>query len=67
MLRRNFDVLTRHGVKIAFGSDEFRSTSVAETLAQAGVVTNAEVLQSLSVTTPGARRRRAGELDCLRG
>ena len=56
VLRWNFDVLKRHGVRIAIGSDEFRSTSVPEALAiaQAGLMTNAEVLQSLSVTTPGA-------------
>jgi hypothetical protein len=56
VLRWNFDVLTRHGVKIAIGSDEFRSTSVPEALAiaQAGLMTSGEVLQSLSVTTPAA-------------
>ena len=56
VLRWNFDVLKRHGVKIAIGSDEFRSTSVPEALAiaQAGLMTSAEVLQSLSVTTPTA-------------
>jgi hypothetical protein len=56
VLRWNFGVLKRHGVRIAIGSDEFRSTSVPEALAiaQAGLMTNAEVLQSLSVTTPGA-------------
>ena len=56
VLRWNFDVLKRHGVKIAIGSDEFRSTSVPEALAiaQAGLMTRAEVLQSLSVTTPAA-------------
>jgi hypothetical protein len=56
VLRWNFDVLKRHGVKIAIGSDEFRSTSVPEALAiaQAGLMTSAEVLQSLSVTTPAA-------------
>jgi hypothetical protein len=56
VLRWNFDVLKRHGVKIAIGSDQFRSTSVPEalTIAQAGLMTSAEVLQSLSVTTPAA-------------
>jgi hypothetical protein len=56
VLRRNFDVLKRHTVKIAIGSDQFRSTSVPEALAiaQAGLMTSAEVLQSLSVTTPAA-------------
>jgi imidazolonepropionase-like amidohydrolase len=56
VLRWNFDVLKRHGVRIAIGSDEFRSTSVPEALAiaQAGLMTGAEVLQSLSVTTPAA-------------
>lgn len=56
VLRWNFDVLKRHGVRIAIGSDEFRSTSVPEALAiaQAGLMTSAEVLQSLSVTTPAA-------------
>jgi hypothetical protein len=56
VLQWNFDVLKRHGVKIAIGSDEFRSTSVPEALAiaHAGLMTRAEVLQSLSVTTPAA-------------
>jgi hypothetical protein len=56
VLRWNFDILKRHGVKIAIGSDQFRSTSVPEALAiaQAGLMTSAEVLQSLSVTTPAA-------------
>jgi hypothetical protein len=55
-LRWNFDVLKRHGVKIAIGSDEFRSTSVPEALAiaRAGLMTGVEVLHSLSVTTPAA-------------
>lgn len=56
VLRWNFDVLKRHGVKIAIGSDEYRSSSVPEALAigQAGLMTSAEVLQSLSVITPEA-------------
>ena len=56
VLRWNFNVLKRHGVKIAIGSDEYQSSSVPEalTIAQAGLMTNAEVLQSLSVTTPAA-------------
>ena len=56
VLRWNFDVLKRHGVKVAIGSDEYRSSSVPEalTIAQAGLMTSAEVLRSLSVTTPAA-------------
>jgi hypothetical protein len=56
VLRSNFDVLKRHGVKIAIGSDEYRSTSVPEALAiaQSGMMTSVEVLQALSVTTPAA-------------
>jgi hypothetical protein len=56
VLRWNFDVLKRHGVKIAIGSDEYRSSSVPEALAiaQTGLMTSAEVLHSLSVTTPAA-------------
>lgn len=56
VLRWNFDVLKRHRVKIAIGSDEYRSSSVPEALAiaQAGLMTSAELLQSLSVTTPAA-------------
>ena len=55
-LRWNFNLLKRHGVRIAIGSDEYRSSSVTEALAiaQAGLMTNAEVLRSLSVTTPAA-------------
>ena len=55
-LRWNFNLLKRHGVRIAIGSDEYRSSSVTEalTIAQAGLMTNAEVLRSLSVTTPQA-------------
>jgi imidazolonepropionase-like amidohydrolase len=43
-------------VKIAIGSDQTRSSSVPEAImiSQAGLMTNAELLQSLSVTTPGA-------------
>lgn len=56
VLRWNFDILKRHGVKIAIGSDQYRSSSVPEalTIARAGLMTSAEVLQSLSVTTPAA-------------
>ena len=56
VLRRNFSLLKRHGVRIAIGSDEYRSSSVGEALAiaQAGLMTNAEVLRSLSMTTPAA-------------
>jgi imidazolonepropionase-like amidohydrolase len=56
VLRWNFDVLKRHGVPIAIGSDQTRSSSVPEALmiAQNGLMTSAEVLQSLSVTTPAA-------------
>lgn len=56
VLRGNFDVLKRNGVKIAIGSDEYRSSSVPEALAiaRAGLMTNAELLRSLSVTTPAA-------------
>ncbi len=52
VLRWNFDVLKRQGVTTAIGNDEFRSTTVPEALAiaQAGLMTNAEVLQSLSVS-----------------
>ena len=55
-LRWNFNLLKRHGVRIAIGSDEYRSSSVGEALAiaQAGLMTNAEVLRSLSMTTPAA-------------
>jgi hypothetical protein len=56
VLRWNLVVLKRYGVKVAIGSDEYRSTSIPEALAiaEAGLMTNAEVLQSLSVTTPSA-------------
>jgi hypothetical protein len=56
VLRSNLSVLRRHGVRIAIGSDAFRSTSVPEALAiaQAGLMTSAEVLHALSVTTPAA-------------
>jgi len=56
VLRWNFDILKRHGVPIAIGSDQYGSSSVPEalTIAQAGLMTRAEVLQSLSVTTPAA-------------
>jgi imidazolonepropionase-like amidohydrolase len=78
VLRWNFNVLKRHKVKIAIGSDEYQSSSVPEalTIAQAGLMTKAEVLQSLSVTTPaaifpqrtpfGLARRCAGKLHCCR-
>jgi len=56
VLRWNFEVLKRYGVKIAIGSDQTRSSSVPEAImiSGAGLMTNAELLQSLSVTTPAA-------------
>ncbi len=56
VLRSNFNVLKRHRVKIAIGSDEYGSTSVPEALAiaRSGMMTSVEVLQALSVTTPAA-------------
>ena len=79
VLRWNFDVLKRHGVKIAIGSDQFRSTSVPEALAiaQAGLMTSAAGAAiafgdhshgdlSAAASPVRTRRRRAGELHCLR-
>ena len=56
VLRWNFDLLKRYGVKIAIGSDQTRSSAVPEALmiAKSGLMTSAELLQSLSVTTPAA-------------
>ncbi len=48
--RHNLDVLVRNGVRIAIGSDQFRSTSVPEALeiAQAGLMSKADLLRALS-------------------
>lgn len=56
VLRWNFDLLKRHGVRLAIGSDQFRSTSVPEavSIAREGLMTNAEVVHALSVVTPAA-------------
>ena len=51
LLRHNLDVLAKHGVAIAIGSDQFRTTSVAEALEihKAGLMTPAALLRALSV------------------
>lgn len=48
--RHNLDVLARNRVRIAIGSDQFRSTSVPEALeiAQAGLMPKADLLRALS-------------------
>ena len=48
--RHNFAVLTRRGVRIAIGSDQFRSTSVPEAMdiQKAGLLTPAAALRALS-------------------
>jgi imidazolonepropionase-like amidohydrolase len=50
LLRHNLDVLTAHGVTIAIGSDQFRTTSVAEALEihKAGLLPPAALLRALS-------------------
>jgi hypothetical protein len=69
VFRWNVDVLKRHGVKIAIGSDQTRSSSVPEalTIAQARLMTNAELLQSLSVTTPAAIFPQRGPFGLAEG
>jgi imidazolonepropionase-like amidohydrolase len=49
--RQNFERLRRHGVRLAIGSDQFRSTSVPEALDihKAGLLSSAELLRALSV------------------
>jgi hypothetical protein len=51
LLRHNLEVLTAHGVTIAIGSDQFRTTSVAEALEihKAGLMAPAALLRALSV------------------
>jgi len=51
--RHNFEVLTRNGVRIAIGSDQYRSTSVPEALAihKAGLIAPAHLLRALSTDT----------------
>jgi imidazolonepropionase-like amidohydrolase len=51
VLRHNLDVLAAKGVTIAIGSDQFRTTSVAEALEirKAGLMTSAALLRALTV------------------
>jgi hypothetical protein len=53
MYRHNLAVLTRHGVRIAIGSDQFRSTSIPEALAlhEAGLMTPTALLRALTTDT----------------
>jgi imidazolonepropionase-like amidohydrolase len=48
--RHNFSILAKHGVRIAIGSDQFRSTSVLEAIEidKAGLMMRAALLRSLS-------------------
>jgi hypothetical protein len=68
-LRWNFDLLKRHHVRIAIGSDEYSSSSVPEALAiaRAGLMSNAEVLEALSVTTPAAIFPQRGPFGLAEG
>lgn len=56
VIRANVAILKKHRVRIAIGSDQFRSTSIPEALALAGngLMTSADVLNALSVVTPAA-------------
>ena len=51
--RQNLDRLRRHAVRLAIGSDQFRSTSVPEALdiRKAGLLSSAEVLRALTIDT----------------
>jgi len=51
LLRHNLEILSRHGVTIAMGSDQFRTTSVAEAMQihEAGIMTPLALLRALSV------------------
>jgi hypothetical protein len=48
--RHNFEILAKYGVRIAIGSDQFRSTSIPEALAiqKASLMNPASLLRSLS-------------------
>jgi hypothetical protein len=50
VFRHNFSMLARHGVRIAIGSDQFRSTSVPEAIdiQKAGLLTPAAALRALT-------------------
>ncbi len=52
--RANLSRLSAHGVRLAVGSDQFRSTSVPEalTLAKAGLLSPAALLRALTIDTP---------------
>ena len=54
--RHNLDVLRRHGVRIATGSDQFSGTSVGEALAlhQAGLLPPAALLRALTTDAAAA-------------
>lgn len=51
--RRNFAILTKYGVRIAIGSDQYRSTSIPEALAihKAGLMASGPLLRALSTNT----------------
>jgi len=52
--RANLSRLSAHGVRLAVGSDQFRSTSVPEALAlaKAGLLSPAALLRALTIDTP---------------
>lgn len=54
--RANLSRLSAHNVRLAVGSDQFRSTSVPEalTLARAGLLSPAALLRALTINTPAA-------------
>ncbi len=66
LIVRNLEVLHRHGVSIALGSDRFRSTSAAETLAlhRLAVFDALTLLEMWCETTPATifPRRKIGRL-----
>jgi imidazolonepropionase-like amidohydrolase len=51
--RHNFAILTKYGVRIAIGSDQYRSTSIPEALAihKAGLMASGPLLRALSTDT----------------
>lgn len=67
LFRRNLEILRRHGVPIAIGSDTYSDTSVAEAmyLHEIGVFTPAELLRIWTEMTPQAifPERRIGRLE----
>jgi len=67
--RHNLEVLATHGVRLAIGSDQFRSTSIAEALeiARAGLMPAASLLKALSSDAAVVIQPKGGPYGLVEG